>query len=85
MSQNLKWLAGSARSVAGRPDLWSTAVNVARHHVPTRWWTRRPFLPIPDRGWMDFRFETAFGDVDGRPDREQLIEYLEWSRSWKYL
>jgi len=85
MSRDLKWLMGSAGALAVRPDLWRTTAGVLRRHAPTRWWSRRPFLPVPDRGWMDFRFETAFGDVAGRPDREQLIEYLEWSRSWNYL
>lgn len=85
MSGDLKWIFTSGQALAGRPDLWRTTARVVRRHVPSGWWSRRPFLPIPDSGWMDFRFETAFGDADGRPDREQLIEYLEWSRSWKYL
>lgn len=85
MSQDVRWLVASARIVAARPDLWLTVLGVMRHHAPARWWAQRPFLPIPDSGWMDFRFETAFGSSTGRPDGEQLIEYLEWSRSWNYL
>jgi hypothetical protein len=42
-------------------------------------------LPVPDSAWMDFRYETAFADVDGRPDPNQFIEYLEWCKSWQYL
>lgn len=85
MATDLKWFATSARTLAARPDLWSTAAGVLRRHAPSRWWTRRPFLPLPDGQWIDFRFETAFGSSEGRPDGEQLIEYLEWSRSWNYL
>lgn len=85
MSSNLKWLASSGRTVMTRPDLWPTAISVLKRHAPARWWARRPFLPVPDGEWMDFRFETAFGETTGRPDSEQLIEYLEWSRSWNYL
>jgi len=85
MSDDLRWLIASARVLVVRPDLWRTAARVLRQHAPERWWSHKPFLPLPDGGWMDFRFETAFGDAAGRPDREQLIEYLEWSRSWNYL
>ena len=85
MSRDWKWLMASAGVVAKRPDLWKTAAGVVRRHAPNRWWSHAPFLPLPDSGWMDFRFETAFADSKERPDREQLIEYLEWSRSWNYL
>jgi len=34
---------------------------------------------------MDFRFETAFADTEGRPEPHQFVEYLEWAKSWKYL
>ncbi len=84
-SQSNNWLLGNGVALARRPDLWRTALRVARVHAPSRWWAKKPFLPVPDEGWMDFRFETAFADVDGRPEPHQLIEYLEWCRSWKYL
>lgn len=79
------WVSQNAVALLRRPDLWRTAARVARVHAPTGWWRRKPYLPIPDDGWMDFRFETAFADVDGRPEPVQFIEYLEWCRSWKYL
>lgn len=78
-------MVGNGVALARRPDLWRTAFRVARVHVPERWWSQKPFLPIPDRGWLGFRYETAFADIDGRPEPDQLIEYLEWCRSWKYL
>ena len=80
-----RWLLGGGLALARRPDLWRTALRVGRVHAPNRWWANKPFLPIPDEGWLEFRFETAFADVDGRPEPGQLIEYLEWCRSWKYL
>lgn len=85
MSSDLQWFADSAKALVTRPDLWPTVVGVLRRHAPPGWWMRRPFLPLPDDEWMDFRFETAFGSRSGRPDSEQLVEYLEWSRSWNYL
>ena len=82
---NGNWMVSGAVALAGRPDLWRTTLRVARTHVPGGWWRRRPFLPVPDRGWMGFRYETAFADAGGRPTAEQLIDYLEWSKSWRYL
>jgi len=85
MMSDLRWLASSAGAVLARPDLWRTTARVVRTHLPNKWWAQRPFLPVPDQQWMDFRFETAYADAGGRPNQHELIEYLEWSRSWKYL
>jgi hypothetical protein len=79
------WALQNAAAVLRRPDLWRTAFRLARKHAPNRWWTMKPFLPLPDRAWMNFRFETAFADSEGRPEPHQLVEYLEWAKSWKYL
>ena len=80
-----KWLISGATALAARPDLWRTALRVGRTHLPNGWWRSRPFLPVPDRTWMGFRYETAFADADGRPSADELIGYLEWSKSWRYL
>lgn len=69
-----------AKAVAFEPRLWPTAFRAYRSFVPTRWWTRRPFLPIPDRDWMHFRLVTAYGG-DGSPpasSEEELITWLRW-------
>ena len=79
------WMFGPAFALLRRPDLWRTSVRVARQHAPPRWWTSRPFLPIPDRSWMSFRYETAFSDTDARPEANDVIDYLEWAKSWQYL
>lgn len=81
----MNWMIGNAAALAKRPDLWRTTARLARVHAPDRWWKEKPYLPIPDSSWMDFRFETAFADSDAHPEPEQLIEYLEWAKSWKYL
>jgi len=53
-------------------------VSVAAAHVPMRWWRRPPFLPLPDRAWMRFRRETAFGSSRLRPSRADLTQYITW-------
>lgn len=72
-------------AVLARPSLWVTAVRVFVLHVPDRWWARWPFLPVPDRQWLRFRLLTAYGDADARPDPDDLVTWLEWSRGWRAL
>ncbi|MFT7601678.1 MAG: hypothetical protein ACI8TP_004638 [Acidimicrobiales bacterium] len=70
-------------AVARRPDLWSTAARTAFSVAPAGWWRRTPFLPLPDRGWMHFRLETAYGgDGTGPMRSEDLVTYLEWRRDF---
>ncbi len=38
-----------------------------------------PFLPVPDRAYVRFRMETAYG-ARGTPRVEDLVTYLEWCR-----
>ena len=78
-----RWLMHGVVAVLRRPDLWRTAVRVGRRHMPDRWWATPPRLPLPDRSWMNFRYETAFADADGRPTPEQIVDYLEWARDWR--
>ncbi|MFW2382099.1 MAG: hypothetical protein ACN4GZ_10100 [Acidimicrobiales bacterium] len=67
-------------AVAKQPRLWTTALKAYRSLVPEKWWTRRPFLPVPDADWMHFRLETAYGG-DGTPADsagEELTTWLNW-------
>jgi hypothetical protein len=65
--------------VLARPELWWTALRQALRLAPRRWWTRPPFLPLPDPDYLRFRFETQYG-ADGRADPRDLVEYLQWCR-----
>jgi hypothetical protein len=74
-------MALSACSVlVRRPWLVPTAVRVGLGLVPRRWWRRRPFLPLPDRNWLAFRQEVAYGDASAIPSGEDLADYLAWAR-----
>jgi hypothetical protein len=66
--------------VLARPGLWSIALRQAGRLASPRWWSRVPFLPVPDREYLRFRFETQYG-ASGRPDPRDLVAYLEWCRS----
>jgi hypothetical protein len=69
---------GSA--VLRRPDLWSTAARQGVRSVRPHWWTRAPFVPYPDRDYVRFRLETAYGE-HAAPRAADVVRYLEWCRS----
>lgn len=70
-------------AVAVRPVLWRPALRALRSLAPRGWWRRRPFLPIPDPGYMAFRMQTQYGG-DGTipPAPDDVVEYLRWLRRW---
>ena len=81
----LRDLVPTAAAVAKRPDLWRTAVRQAVRLAPTRWWARRPFLPLPASGYMGFRslLGTMYGgDGSTSPQPDDVIVWLEWCRRW---
>lgn len=76
-------LVSAAGSVARRPDLWPVALRSLRDLARPGWWRHPPFLPLPDRDWLGFRLETAYGgDGTGPMTGDDLVTWLEWRRSW---
>ena len=67
-------------AVAVRPRLWPTAVRQVFVLAAPGWWRRRPFLPLPDPGYLRFRLQTAYGDPDRAPDPKDVVAYLRWCR-----
>ncbi len=82
---SIAWLWGVVRAVAARPDVWSTAAVQLRRLTPHHWWRRPPFLPLPDRAWIRFRMQTAYGDPDHSPPPEDIVAWLEWCRQFDRL
>jgi hypothetical protein len=72
------WFHCSA-AVLRRPLLWSTAIRQVTRAIPRDWWTRSPFVPLPDRAYVRFRLETAFGET-AVPQVAEVVRYLEWCR-----
>lgn len=75
------WGAAIA-AVAVRPTLWPTAVRAVVRLAPRGWWRHRPFVPIPDPAYLEFRSSTAFGPDATAPPARELVSYLRWLRSW---
>jgi len=45
-----------------------------------QWWRVAPFLPAPDRDYLRWRMETAYGDADAVPSLEDVISFARWRR-----
>jgi hypothetical protein len=74
------WWLGSAAAIGRRPDLWWVALVELRAFTGRRWWRHWPPLPLPDKQWVGFRMETAYGDPRARPLPEDTIAWLSWCR-----
>jgi hypothetical protein len=77
------WLR-SILAVVARPELWVTALRTWARATPSRWWSRPPFLPLPDRAYIRFRLETAYGPGVA-PEPDDLVAYLRWCREREML
>ncbi|MFI5236124.1 MAG: hypothetical protein ACHQXA_10460 [Gemmatimonadales bacterium] len=45
-----------------------------------RWWTRPPFIPLPDPTYLRWRMYTAYGDESAVPPVDDLIHFSRWRR-----
>jgi hypothetical protein len=72
-------------AVLRRPRLWPAGARAFVTHVPGGWYRRSPFLPVPDRAWIRFRLQTAYGDPTHAPEPDDVVMWLEWSRGWRAM
>ena len=72
-------------AVGRHPSLWATAIRQAARLVPSKWWTRAPYLPVPSRSYLEFRLVTQYGDISHRPEAKDVLNYLRWCRDWRRL
>jgi hypothetical protein len=71
---------GLVMTVVSRPGLWAESVRTLLAVAPRGWWRRKPFLPLPDADYSNWRLVTAHGDPDSRLTPEELVRYLEWRK-----
>jgi hypothetical protein len=57
-------------------DLLRTAWAFRRR----RWWTRPPYLPLPDRDYLRWRMYTAYADEAAVPPAEDVVRFARWRR-----
>jgi hypothetical protein len=78
-----RWGWRALLAVLPHPSLWWTGLRQARTLAAPGWWRRRPFLPLPDPGYLRFRLETAYGGAgDHDVVADDLVTYLRWCREW---
>ena len=84
-SQPGRWrnTVGVVTAVVTRPWLWPAAAVVVWRLVPTRWWARPPFLPVPSRAYIRFRKEAYYGDSQTSFRPADVLRYLSWVRTWR--
>jgi hypothetical protein len=63
-----------------RPRLWPVVARQIWRLRATGWWRRPPFLPLPGRGYLRFRLQTAYGDPSQGAEPADIVAYLEWCR-----
>lgn len=44
------------------------------------WYTRAPFLPLPDPVYLRWRMYTAYADENAIPPAEHVIRFARWRR-----
>jgi hypothetical protein len=44
------------------------------------WLTTAPFLPLPDRTYLEWRMYTAYGHEHAVPPAEDVIRFARWRR-----
>lgn len=44
------------------------------------WYRRPPFLPLPDKAYMEWRMHTAYGDHHANPPSDDIERYARWTR-----
>lgn len=62
-----------------RPRLWPAMLSAGWAFRPRGWYRKPPFLPLPSREYMRWRLETAYGDPDAVPPRDELVRFITWS------
>jgi hypothetical protein len=62
-----------------RPALAAGLLRVAWRFRSRGWYTRFPFLPLPDRNYVRWRMYTAYGDYDAIPPAQDVERYARWA------
>jgi hypothetical protein len=68
----------AARAIV-RPRLAASLIRVAWRFRARGWYTRFPFLPVPDRTYVRWRMYTAYGDYDAVPPASDVERYALWA------
>ena len=75
-----RWPTGLTRHLVRHPldapALISSAWVVRRNG----WWRTKPFLPVPDESYWEFRHKTAMGESNEPLSVHEVVLAARWSR-----
>ncbi|HWN18799.1 MAG TPA: hypothetical protein VNO19_07775 [Gemmatimonadales bacterium] len=77
------WLSLAGRLAARglvNPRLGLDLLRTAWAFRARNWWTRAPFLPLPDRTYLRWRMYTAYADEAAIPPLEDVVRFARWRR-----
>lgn len=60
------------------PSLGVALARVAWRFRARDWYARPPFLPLPDRAYLEWRMHTAYGDHHAVPTADEIERYARW-------
>jgi hypothetical protein len=70
-------------ALAGRalrnPALGVALLRVAWRFRSRGWYRRPPFIPLPDRRYVEWRMYTAYGDPHIVPPADDVARYARWA------
>lgn len=71
-------MALAGRSVR-HPSLAVDLVRVAWRFRSRRWYRHFPFVPLPDREYVRWRMDTAYGSPEAIPSAQDVERYVRWA------
>jgi hypothetical protein len=69
----------AARAVL-RPRLAVDLLRTAWAFRRRGWYLRPPFLPLPDRTYLQWRMYTAYADEHAVPPPDDVVRFARWRR-----
>ena len=83
MSESSGWagflLRLSARAVVN-PRVAVDLLSLAWAFRRREWWRHAPFLPLPDRTYLEWRLHTAYGEERDLPPVRDVLRFARWRR-----
>jgi len=61
------------------PSLAVALVRVAWRFRRRHWLRHPPFLPLPDRKYLQWRMLTAYGAPETLPSPDEIARYARWA------
>jgi hypothetical protein len=75
----MKLAVGLAVRSLRHPSLAVDLVKVSWRFRHRRWYLRPPFLPLPEREYVRWRMDTAYGSSDALPSVDDAERYVRWA------